>query len=130
MFSVCSFFLTTPKIYGMWIQTSWETNHGIKTIAFTCFWHWCWKNLLFFCFFFWGGGGGFWAIPYQIIQGMTPLPLKNFFIFAPFVGIIEIWKLWKFQLLTHRCSWDIAIWKFGQNTLSGPKFAILNLHFL
>ena len=56
MFSVCSFFLTTPKIYGMWIQTSWETNHGIKTIAFTCFWHWCWKNLLFFCFFLGGEG--------------------------------------------------------------------------
>ena len=54
------------------------------------------------------------TIPYQIIQGMTPLPLKNFFIFAPFVGIIEIWKLWKFQLLTPSGFWDIAIWKFGK----------------
>ena len=24
---------------------------------------------------------------------------QNFFIFAPFIGIIEIWELWKFQLL-------------------------------
>ena len=71
-----------------------------------------------------------WAIPYQILHGMTPLPLKISSFFAPFVGIIQIWKLWKFQLLTAGGSWDITIWKFGQNTLSGPKSAIFDLPFL
>ena len=52
------------------------------------------------------------------------LTSKNFFIFAPFVGIIEIWKLWKIQLLTPSGSWDITAWKLGQNTLSGRKSAI------
>ena len=42
-----SLFLTTPKEYCMWIKTSWETNHEIKTNIFTCFWYWCWKNLFF-----------------------------------------------------------------------------------
>ena len=31
----------------MWIQTSWETNHEVKTNIFTCFWYWCWKNPFF-----------------------------------------------------------------------------------
>ena len=39
-------------------------------------------------------------------------------------NFLILWELWKFQLLTPRGSWDIAIWKFGQNTSSGPKFAI------
>ena len=42
-----SLFLITPKKYCMWIQTSWETNHEVKTNIFSCFWYWCWKNLFF-----------------------------------------------------------------------------------
>ena len=34
--------------------------------------------------------------------------------FVPFVGIIEIWKLKKFYLLTPKWSWDIAIWNLGK----------------
>ena len=40
-----SLFLTTLKQYGRWIQTSWETNHKVKTNIFACLWYWCWKNL-------------------------------------------------------------------------------------
>ena len=46
--------------------------------------------------------------------------LSEFFIFAPFVGIIEIWKLWKFQLLTPSGFWDHYL-KIWQNTLRGQK---------
>ena len=39
-------FFTTLKKYYMWIQTSKEINHEIKTNIFTCSWHWCW-NIVF-----------------------------------------------------------------------------------
>ena len=54
-----------------------------------------------------------------------PCICQFFFIFAPFVDIIEIWKLWIFQLLTPSGSWVITIWKFEQNTLDpNPPFWI------
>ena len=40
-------FITTPKKCCMRIQTSWETNHEIKTNIYTCFWYWRWKNVFF-----------------------------------------------------------------------------------
>ena len=55
--------------------------------------------------------------------GHDTLTSQNIFSFAPFAGIIEIWELWKLQLLTSSGSCDIAIWKIVQNTLSGPKFS-------
>ena len=58
---------------------------------------------------------------HPILLELDTLTCQNFFIFGSFVGIIEI--------LVPKIS-DIAIWKFGQNTLLGPKSAILNLRFL